>query len=173
MTLSLKVSRRKGDAKPKFIEQKKAEPVKPAEPETTERVIGFNDKIYMNRINAETATTKEAEACLERPIQKSADIMSLVTPIVEKVKHEGDKALLELTAKFDGVELAAPILNAPFDESMMQITDAVKIAIDISLENIRVFHEAQNQNEVMTVETCPSVYCSRFTSCTKLPFLPS
>ena len=156
---ALKVSRRKGDAKPKFIEQKKAEPAKP---ETTERVIGPNDKIYMNRINAETATTKEVEACLERPIQKSADIMSLVTPIVEKVKHEGDKALLELTAKFDRVELETPILNAPFDESMMQITDAVKKAIDISFENIRVFHEAQNQNEVMTVETCPGVYCSRF-----------
>lgn len=159
---ALKVSRRKGDAKPKFIEQKKAEPAKPAEPKTAERVIGPNDKIYMNRINAETATAKEVEACLERPIQKSADIMSLVTPIVEKVKQEGDKALLEFTAKFDRVELKTPILNAPFDESMMQITDAVKRAIDISFENIRVFHEAQNQSEVMTVETCPGVYCSRF-----------
>lgn len=160
---ALKVSRRKGDAKPKFVEQQKkaTEPAKKtAEP--VGRVIGPNDNIYLNRINAETATVEEVEAALERPIQKSADIMSLVTPIVEKVKQDGDKALLELTAKFDRVQLESPVLNAPFDESMMQISDAVKKAIDISFENIRVFHEAQNQSDVMTVETCPGVYCSRF-----------
>lgn len=150
---SLKVSRRKGDAKPKFIEKKE---------EVVERVIGPNDNIYLNRINAETATMEEVEKCLERPIQKSSDIMSLVTPIVEKVKTEGDKALLELTAKFDRVELESPVLFAPFDENMMQISDKVREAIDISFENIRIFHEAQNQNDILTVETAPGVFCSRF-----------
>lgn len=162
---SLKVSRRKGDAKAKFIEKEEAKDVNKDEEKCEakkERVIGPNDKIYMNRINAETATVQEVEACLERPIQKSADIMSLVTPIVDKVKTEGDKALLELTAKFDRVELKSPVLNAPFDKSMMQISDKVKKAIDISFENIRIFHEAQNQKDILTVETSPGVYCSRF-----------
>lgn len=155
---SLKVSRRKGDAKPKFLEKKE----EPKKEEPVERVIGPDDNIYLNRINAETATIKEVEKALERPIQKSSAIMSLVTPIVEKVKTEGDKALLELTAKFDRVELNSPVLNAPFSEDMMQISDAVKKAIDISFENIKIFHEAQNQNDILTVETCPGVYCSRF-----------
>jgi phosphoribosyl-ATP pyrophosphohydrolase/phosphoribosyl-AMP cyclohydrolase/histidinol dehydrogenase len=157
---SLKVSRRKGDAKPKFIENNSKE--KEEKEESKERVIGPNDKIYMNRINAETATLEEVEACLERPIQKSADIMSLVTPIVEKVKTEGNKALLELTAKFDRVELESPVLFAPYDENMMKISDKVKKAIDISFENIKIFHEAQNQNDILTVETSPGVFCSRF-----------
>lgn len=156
---ALKVSRRKGDAKPKFIQQeeKKVEKV-----ESVERVIGPNDNIYMNRINAQTATPEEVDAALERPIQKSADIMSLVTPIVNKVKEEGDKALLEFTAKFDRVELESPVLYAPFDENMMQVSDKIKKAIDISFENIRIFHEAQNQTDILTVETSPGVYCSRF-----------
>lgn len=156
---ALKVSRRKGDAKPKFIE-KEEEPKK--EEKTIERIIGPNDKIYLNRINAETATISEVEECLERPIQKSSDIMSLVTPIVEKVKFEGDKALLELTAKFDKVQLESPVLFAPYPKEMMQITEKLKKAIDISFENIKIFHEAQNQNDIMTVETSPGVYCSRF-----------
>lgn len=154
---SLKVSRRKGDAKPKFLEAES----KPA-PLETSKTIDPNAKIYMNRIDTTTATKKEIEACLERPIQKSADIMSLVTPIVENVKFNGDKALLELTAKFDRVELESPVLNAPFPEEMMQITDDLKFAIDLSFENIRKFHEAQNQKDILTVETCPGVFCSRF-----------
>lgn len=154
---ALKVTRRKGDAKPKFLkeeEEKKQEPV--------ERVIGVDDKIHMNRINAATAKSEEVSACLERPIQKSADIMTLVTPIVNKVKTEGNKALLELTAKFDRVELKDPVMFAPFDESMMQVSDKIRKAIDVSFENIRIFHEAQNQTETLTVETSPGVYCSRF-----------
>lgn len=154
---ALKVSRRKGDAKAKFLEKEEEK-----KPEPLERIIGLNDKIYMNRVNAATATAEEVAACLERPIQKSADIMSLVTPIVNKVKNEGNKALLELTAKFDRVELENPVLFAPFDESMMQVSEKVKKAIDVSFENIRIFHEAQNQTDILTVETSPGVYCSRF-----------
>lgn len=155
---SLKVTRRKGDAKPKFVEKAAA----PVVEEAPKRVIGPNDKIYMNRVDANKATKKEIDACLERPIQKSSDIMGLVTPIVENVKNNGDKALLELTAKFDRVQLESPVLNAPFPEEMMQITDDLKAAIDLSFENIRKFHEAQNQKETLTVETCPGVFCSRF-----------
>ena len=161
---ALKVSRRKGDAKPKFIEQekKKEEEKEAVEEKPATRTIGPNDKIHMNRVNALTASPEEVAACLERPIQKSADIMSLVTPIVENVKQNGDKALLELTANFDKVQLESPVLMAPFKAEMMQISDKLKKAIDISFENIRIFHEAQNQKDTLTVETSPGVYCSRF-----------
>lgn len=155
---ALKVSRRKGDAKPKFIEKKQST----EKSEINERHIGPDDKIYLNRINAATASKEEVEACLERPIQKSADIMSLVTPIVENVKANGDKALLELTAKFDRVQLDSPVLFAPYKPDMMQISEKLKKAIDVSFENIRIFHEAQNQKDILTVETSPGVYCSRF-----------
>ncbi|GMF98569.1 unnamed protein product [[Candida] boidinii] len=125
---SLKVTRRKGDAKPKFLQEKKEEKVAPApvkeEPKTT------SDRIVMPRV--ESKEGEDVSKYLERPISKSADIMSLVTPIVEKVKEEGDKALLEFTEKFDRVRLSSPVLEAPFPQEMMEISDDLKKAIDIS-----------------------------------------
>ncbi|GME90963.1 unnamed protein product [Ambrosiozyma monospora] len=173
---SLKVTRRKGDAKPKFIEKEdaaKATPAPAAKATTAPvtpvvsdgpkpRTIGPNDKIIMERFNTKKNSKEAIAKCLERPIQKSADIMNLVTPIVEKVKQEGNKALLELTAKFDRVTLEDPVLFAPYPPEMMQITPDIKKAIDISFENIRIFHEAQNQKDTLEVETCPGVKCSRF-----------
>ncbi|KAH3663564.1 hypothetical protein OGAPHI_004965 [Ogataea philodendri] len=154
---SLKVTRRKGDAKPKYV---KEEPKKETRPEP--KKVDESARIVMGRVDATTATKAEIDQCLQRPIQKSADIMNLVTPIVEKVRKEGDSALVELTAKFDKVELASPVLNAPFPEEMMKVTDDIKEAIDISFANIKKFHAAQNQTETLTVETCPGVFCSRF-----------
>lgn len=89
--------------------------------------------------------------------------MKLVLPIIENVKSNGDKALIELTEKFDGVKLQTPILNAPFPEELMEISQDMREAIDISIRNIEKFHTAQlPKEEVMTVETCPGVNCSRF-----------
>ncbi|KAG7839373.1 hypothetical protein KL942_003735 [Ogataea angusta] len=151
---ALKVTRRKGDAKPKYVEQKAAE--KPKAP------VNGDGRIVMNRVDATSASKEDIEKCLQRPIQKSADIMNLVTPIVEKVRKEGDAALVELTAKFDKVQLSSPVLNAPFPAEMMHISEDVRKAIDISFANIKTFHEAQNQAETLRVETCPGVVCSRF-----------
>ncbi|KAG7857945.1 hypothetical protein KL939_003201 [Ogataea angusta] len=151
---ALKVTRRKGDAKPKYVEQKTTE--KPKAP------VNGDGRIVMNRVDATSASKEDIEKCLQRPIQKSADIMNLVTPIVEKVRKEGDAALVELTAKFDKVQLSSPVLNAPFPAEMMHISEDVRKAIDISFANIKTFHEAQNQAETLRVETCPGVVCSRF-----------
>ncbi|KAG7823462.1 hypothetical protein KL909_002859 [Ogataea angusta] len=151
---ALKVTRRKGDAKPKYVEQKATE-----KPNAS---VNGDGRIVMNRVDATSASKEDIEKCLQRPIQKSADIMNLVTPIVEKVRKEGDAALVELTAKFDKVQLSSPVLNAPFPAEMMHISEDVRKAIDISFANIKTFHEAQNQAETLRVETCPGVVCSRF-----------
>ncbi|KAG7756281.1 hypothetical protein KL947_003887 [Ogataea haglerorum] len=160
---ALKVTRRKGDAKPKYVEQEAPEkPKEPKEPKQSEKPVKGDGRIVMSRVDATTASKEDIEKCLQRPIQKSADIMNLVTPIVEKVKLEGDAALVELTAKFDRVQLSSPVLNAPFPAEMMHISEDVRKAIDISFANIKTFHEAQNQVETLRVETCPGVVCSRF-----------
>lgn len=153
---SLKVTRRKGDAKTAYVETSSSQP-KTVEPIVTE------DLYRMKIIDSKTASASEIEASLTRPVQSTNDIMKLVLPIIKKVQANGDKALLELTEKFDGVKLEAPVLNAPFPEEYMQISEDMKEAIDISIQNIEKFHTAQlPQEKVMTVETCPGVYCSRF-----------
>ena len=43
----------------------------------------------------------------------------------------------------------------------MDISEEMKAAIDLSMQNIEKFHAA-HPKKVMTVETSPGVYCSRF-----------
>ncbi|QRG36932.1 histidinol dehydrogenase [Candidozyma auris] len=155
---SMRVTRRKGDAKPQYSDEpaqkkKKVNDGKEATP----------SKYKMEIIRASTASDEDVKRALTRPNQKTSDIMKLVLPIVENVQKNGDKALLELTAKFDGVELKAPVLKAPFPTELMDISEDMKQAIDLSMQNIEKFHRAQlPKEEVMTVETSPGVFCSRF-----------
>lgn len=159
---SLKVTRRKGDAKPQYVqkEQEKKEEVKA---KVEEKDLESNESYEMEVIVADDITSSNVDKAMKRPVQKTSDIMKLVLPIIENVKTNGDKALIELTAKFDGVQLTTPVLNAPFPQELMEISQEMKDAIDLSMANIEKFHRAQlPTEEVMTVETCPGVYCSRF-----------
>lgn len=152
---SLKVTRRKGDAKPQYVEkeaEKKEEPVAKA-----------LDTYQMEVIRNDASSSADVARALTRPVQKTSDIMKLVLPIVQQVQKDGDKALVALTEKFDGVKLESPVLKAPFPADLMEITDDMKHAIDLSISNIEKFHKAQlPKEEVMTVETSPGVFCSRF-----------
>lgn len=152
----LKITRRKGDAKPKFLETTKAsEPVQtPVEEPASETV----------HLGVVSSTNKaDVEKALARPIQKTSEIMNLVNPIVERVRNEGDKALVEFTSKFDGVQLSSPVIKAPFPKEYFEgLTEEMKEALDLSIENVRKFHAAQLQTEVLEVETQPGVICSRF-----------
>lgn len=146
---SLKVTRRKGDAKTQYLEK--------------EPVTAASRPYLMKVIKASSSNVKDLEHALTRPVQKTADIMRLVLPIIKLVQKDGDKALIELTAKFDGVSLTSPVLKAPFPIELMDISDDIKAAIDLSMSNIEKFHRAQCPiEEVMTVETSPGVFCSRF-----------
>lgn len=152
----LKITRRKGDAKPKFLQMQKApEPQNAQAEEPTSETVVLDVVASSNQSGVEKA--------LSRPIQKTSEIMHLVNPIVERVRNEGDKALIEFTAKFDGVQLTSPVLEAPFPEEYFEgLTDEMKEALDLSIENVRKFHAAQLQTEVLQVETQPGVVCSRF-----------
>lgn len=145
---SLKVTRRKGDAKPQYVE-------KPVEKKTLET--------YQMEVIRSDAPASDIERALTRPVQKTSDIMKLVLPIIKQVQKDGDKALVALTEKFDGVKVESPIIKAPFPAELMDISEDMKQAIDLSMSNIEKFHKAQlPKEEVMTVETAPGVFCSRF-----------
>lgn len=162
---SYKISRRKGDAKPKWIERveasRKEEP-KTAPAPAPAPATPLSGPIRMNKIDATNSSSADIIKVLTRPVQKTSDIMKLVVPIVEAVRDNGDKALIELTAKFDKAELKTPILKAPFPAELMQLSDDVREAIDLSVANVLKFHEAQIDREGLEIETVPGVKCSRF-----------
>ncbi|KAK6340321.1 trifunctional histidinol dehydrogenase [Orbilia blumenaviensis] len=170
---SLKVVRRKGDAKDKWANGQKPQEVAAAAPpppapskpiEVPVQKETESDRIQMTRYSSAALSSNELEAILKRPSQKSSEtIMGIVNPIIKAVREEGDKALLGYTQKFDRCpDLKSTVLKAPYPESLMTLTPEVKAAIDLSYENILKFHAAQKEAKPLVVETMPGVQCSRF-----------
>jgi phosphoribosyl-ATP pyrophosphohydrolase/phosphoribosyl-AMP cyclohydrolase/histidinol dehydrogenase len=184
---SLKVKRRKGDAKPQYVEEKPVSEQGHAQPESN-GANGHRDeevkeaasvpqqpsdpagKIASRRIQMTRYSTSQTfsddvlKAALQRPSQKSNEkIMSLVQPIIADVRSKGDAAVLTYTHKFErATNLKSPVLKAPFPESLMQLPEETIKAINISYDNILKFHSAQKPSAPLIVETMPGVTCSRF-----------
>ena len=180
---SMKVSRRKGDAKPKWAEKfeladrttsktsagnvNAKEVVKDAAsvPKSNGDSSGLqNGHIQMRRYRTSETDHKTLKDALQRPSQKSTDlIMGIVKPIIERVRKEGDAAVLEYTHKFEkATSLKSAVLRAPFPPELMQLSAETINAIDTSFENIRRFHAAQKEEKPLQVETMPGVVCTRF-----------
>ncbi|KAL6947380.1 trifunctional histidinol dehydrogenase [Hanseniaspora vineae] len=155
---NLKTIKRKGDAKPKYLESEEATSTetKPVEEkQASEKPIHLSVVNYGDKQGIIDAFT--------RPIQKSNDIMNLVGPIVSNVRTKGDAALLEYTEKFDGCKLSSPVLEAPFPREYVEsLSEEMKQSLDLSIANVEKFHQAQLQTDILDVETQPGVICSRF-----------
>lgn len=171
-----KVKRRQGDAKGKWAEKegiKTAAPA-PAEGSTNGTVAnrpatkvaqdGTPEKITMTRYDLSKVAPGELNNALKRPSQKSSEaIMKIIIPIINEVRKNGDSAVLSYTHKFEkATSLTSPVIKAPFPESLMQLPPETIKAIDVSFENIRKFHAAQQEEKPLKVETMPGVVCSRF-----------
>ncbi|KAL2154268.1 hypothetical protein VTH82DRAFT_2944 [Thermothelomyces myriococcoides] len=164
---SFKVKRRTGDAKGKWAEKEGIKPAQAAAPKEApkeEEIPRKEDKITMKVYDTATVSTAELDEALKRPSQKSYDaILKIVTPIIDDVRKNGDKAVLAYTHKFEkATSLTSPVLKAPFPGSLMQLPAKTAKAIDVSFENIRKFHAAQKEEKPLRVETMPGVVCSRF-----------
>ncbi len=69
------------------------------------------------------------------------EFIEKVKPIVEKVKKEGDKALIELTEKFDGVKIDnVTVSDDEIDGAYDKVDDEIIDALEIAKENIERFH---------------------------------
>ena len=164
---SVKLRRRKGDAKPQFLPASSApngESKANGEPKEFQENGTKTDRIKMTRhVTSQCSPGLVAEA-LKRPSQRSTEaIMGIVRPIVDQVRIGGDKALLEYTHKFEkATSLRSPVVHAPFPSSLMQLPPETIDAINVSYENIRKFHAAQKESTTLSVETMPGVVCSRF-----------
>ena len=181
---SLKVKRRKGDAKPQYVDetpppekvngvdgesQPQDEDVKEAAsiPKDSSDPAGTDSqgRIQMERYSTSQAFSDDVlKTALQRPSQKSNDkIMSLVQPIISDVRSNGDSALLKYTHKFEkATSLKSPVLKAPFPKALMQLPEETILAINTSYDNILKFHAAQKESAPLVVSTMPGVSCSRF-----------
>ncbi len=79
---------------------------------------------------------------LPRPILDDEGPLKSVRDILERVKNEGDSAILDLTSKFDGVKLRS--LRVPESEingSLDEISNELRYALEEARESIVAFHE--------------------------------
>ena len=165
-----KIIRRRGDAKPKWTTNRNVSGTKVVENAgktghaATTKILppdSEETRIKMRVYDSKTLSAKERETLLSRPIQKTDEIMPVVQNIINAVKSRGDTALLEYTAKFEKATLQSPVLQAPFEEKLMALSESTKHAIDTAFENIKTFHSSQLDTP-KHVETMPGVTCSRF-----------
>ena len=96
---------------------------------------------------------------MRRARQDDDAIAARVAQIVEQVRAEGDEALRALTAEIDGVLLESlEVTSAEIGEAAGRVSDALKSALGVAVENIERFHRAQRSADI-EVETMPGVRC--------------
>ncbi|OJI96971.1 hypothetical protein ASPVEDRAFT_78717 [Aspergillus versicolor CBS 583.65] len=163
---SLKVKRRKGDAKGPWAEKAGLTPAAEAKPAPVpEQPKTDTSRIEMTRVITATTPVEKVDEYLQRPSQKSNDeIVGLVKPIIQDVRQNGDAGVLKYTHKFEkATSLTSPVIKAPFPPELMKLSPDIQEAIDVSIANISKFHAAQKgSNDALKMETMPGVVCSRF-----------
>lgn len=96
---------------------------------------------------------------LKRPVMNTERLFDTVRSIIDRVKAEGDRAVLDYEAQFDKVNLdCLAVSPQEMDEAENLIDEELKAAIKLSAQNIETFHAAQRFNGVQ-VETRPGVTC--------------
>src|SRR5919197_5152243 len=96
--------------------------------------------------------TGQFQRLQRRGQEAGSSVESQVRAILGRVQREGDQALLELTAQFDGVALTAETLRvsrAELDAAYAQCEPEALAALRAAADNIRRFHLHQRQQPWM------------------------
>ncbi|MEE3360286.1 MAG: histidinol dehydrogenase [Pseudomonadota bacterium] len=84
--------------------------------------------------------------------EDSPDVDHVVAEIIADVRARGDAAVLELTAKFDRMELSADKLAvsaAEVDAEIAKVSDEERAALELAAERIRAYHSRQMPEDAM------------------------
>jgi histidinol dehydrogenase len=88
-------------------------------------------------------------------------MLAAVRDIVQQVRDRGDKALAELTLRFDQVEIEqSRVSDDEFAEAAAQLSASATGAIDLAIRNVRCFHAAQVAAPIQ-IQTMPGIQCER------------
>ena len=96
-----------------------------------------------------------------RPVLQFETIEEQIKSVFNQVRKTGDAALLELTARFDNVQLASlTVTEEELNAAANLVSQDLQNAIRQAYVNIKTFHEAQ-QERIKVIETMPGVTCWR------------
>ena len=96
---------------------------------------------------------------LKRPVMNTENLFDTVRSVIDRVKEEGDRAVLDYEEKFDKVVLASlAVSEEEQQEAENLVSEDLKAAIRLAKQNIETYHAAQ-RFEGKKVQTQPGVTC--------------
>lgn len=96
---------------------------------------------------------------LKRPVMNTENLFDTVRNVIDRVRSEGDRAVLDYEEKFDKVVLASlAVSEEEQKEAENLVSEDLKAAIRLAKQNIETFHAAQ-RFEGKKVQTQPGVNC--------------
>ena len=103
--------------------------------------------------------TSQWQEILKRPVMNTENLFDTVRSVIDRVKEEGDRAVLDYEEKFDKVMLASlAVSEEEQQEAENLVSEDLKAAIRLAKQNIETFHAAQ-RFEGKKVQTQPGVTC--------------
>jgi histidinol dehydrogenase len=87
-------------------------------------------------------------------------LIAQVAPILDEVRRRGDDAVREFTKKFDGADIEPSqfrIAPDEMDQAVKALPDDLRQAIEVSIANIRKFHEHQIEPPSWEIEISPGI----------------
>lgn len=96
---------------------------------------------------------------LKRPTLNVNVLRDTVSQVLDRIRQEGDRAVIEYEALFDKVQLdTLAVTPDEMEEAMAHVSPELKSAIELAHANIEKFHTAQ-RFEGKRIETRPGVTC--------------
>jgi histidinol dehydrogenase len=109
-----------------------------------------SDTVSVRTLDSTTAGFDEVfDALLATIGEAGRDVERRVAEILDRVRREGDAALLELTARFDGLDLGSgadlEVPRARLEAALESIPRARRDALETAVSRVRRYHEHQRQ----------------------------
>jgi histidinol dehydrogenase len=98
--------------------------------------------VVLNRLDLRGVT--DPSGLLPRPTVDADEPVAAVRSIIAEVRERGDESLFELTARFDGVELATlAVSTEEMQAALASVDPAVRSALELARDRIAEHHRAQ------------------------------
>jgi histidinol dehydrogenase len=104
---------------------------------------------------------EEKKKILFRSEQDISSVAPQVQEILERVRTQGDKALVDYTRRFNGADVSGmplAVQENEFSRAEALLSPSVKEAIRFCVRNVRTYHEGQVPGVMSFAEVLPGVY---------------
>jgi len=119
----------------------------------------------VNFFDLERMNSAEREKLNNRGGLDLAELIGRVAPLIDEVRTRGDEAVSELTKRFDRADIAPGafrVARGDMDRALADIPGDLREAMEVSIANIRKFHEKQVEPRSWEMEISPGIVAGEY-----------